>query len=216
MSDDREPVVRVQGMATARAIPDRAEVHLTVSAAGPDRAAALTATSAKADAVGALLRDAGLPEGSWRTSGVRVNPEYEWVENRRVLTAYRAVAQFTVVVRDDLSVVDVVVGHAVARADADVDGPYWTVSPGNRARLEAYTQAALDARARADAYARALGRGLGPVVRIDEQNDQGGRPQPRMMMAAMPAEQPAETVHVGEVDIEAAVTVTFALREASS
>lgn len=212
MDDTGIAVVRVQGTAIATAMPDRAEVRLTVSHVAKDRAAALTVAATKADAVGAVLREVGLDDDAWRTSGVRVGAEYDWRDNRRVLTGHRAVAQFTVSVRQDLDMVDTIVREAVGRADADVDGPDWIVSAANPGRREAYAQAALDARARAEAYAGALGLRLGSVLRIEEPSaDDGGRPRPRMMLTAASGADHTETVHAGQVEIDARVTVTFAL-----
>jgi hypothetical protein len=208
-------VVRVQGTATTRAMPDQAELRLTVSALAGDRAAALAAAGSRADAVAAVLRDAGVPDTDWRTSGVRVQPEYDWVDGHRTVAGHRAEAQYAVLARHALDALGAVVVDAVGRADADVDGPHWIVSSSNPARLEAYAQAALDARSRASAYAQALGLRLGEVVRIDELTDDAARPQPRMM-AAMASGPGPETVHVGDVEVGAAVTVTFALVEGSA
>jgi uncharacterized protein YggE len=106
------------------------------------------------------------------------------------------------------------VSKAVA-AGAEVTNQDFVVSPDNAGRQDAYRRAALDAKARATAYADALGRKLGPVQRIDEITESRPAPMPRMMAMAAPMEAGAETtpsaVHVGEIEIHANVTVTFAL-----
>ena len=208
------PSVHVQGTATVAALPDRASLGLTVSHLAADRATALAEVSSRADAVTAVLRASGLDESAWRTSGVQIGPEYSWTGDRRVLTGHRAVAQFTLVVRDRFDVLDSIVDGAVARGDADVSGPEWSVSPDHPARREACTLAALDARGRAGAYAEALDLRLGPVVHIDERLSEPARPRP--MMARAMAEPAGETIHVGTIDVDATVTVEFALLEGSS
>ena len=100
-------------------------------------------------------------------------------------------------------------------AGAEVVDQDFVVSPDNAGRPEAYRRAALDAKARATAYADALGLKVGAVQRIDEIGESRPAPMPRMMAMAAPMEAGAETapsaVHVGEIEIHASVTVTFAL-----
>ncbi len=218
MDADGRAVVRVQGAATARTLPDRAELHLRVSHLDADPAEALRVAGAEADAVAAVLRDHGVPDTGWHTAGVRVGEEWRWEESKAVSYGHRATARFDVTIVDDLTVLSSLVSKAVA-AGAEVVSQEWIVSPDNEGRRDAYRGAALDARARADAYASALGLALGPVLRIDEVGDAGPGPIHRMMAMAAPAdddEDGAETVHLGEVAVAATVTVTFALDGPSS
>jgi uncharacterized protein YggE len=207
-------VVRVQGAATTRTRPDKATVSLRVTQLDRDASAALRIATERADAVGAVLRDAGIPDTGWRTSGVRVAEEWRWERNKSVSYGHRATATFDVTITDDLDVVNTIVSKAVA-AGAEVTNQDFVVSPDNAGRQDAYRRAALDAKARATAYADALGLKLGPVQRIDEITESRPAPVPRMMAMAAPMEGGAETtpsaVHVGEVDIDASVTVTFRL-----
>jgi uncharacterized protein YggE len=203
----------VQGAATTRTLPDRAELHLQVSHLDPDPVEALRVASAKADAVAAVLRDHDIPDTGWHTAAVRVGEEWRWEDGKAVSSGQRAAARFDVTIVDDLTGVGGLVSAAVA-AGAEVVSQEWTVTPDNAGRLDAYRRAALDARARADAYAGALGLVLGPVLRIDEVGDARPTPMPRMMAMAAQADDEdggPETVHLGEVTVDATVTVTFAL-----
>ena len=208
------PVVRVQGAATTRALPDKATLDLRVTQLDRDASEALRIATERADAVGAVLRHAGIPDTGWHTSGVRVAEEWRWERNKSVSYGHRATATFDVTITDDLAVVDTVVSKAVA-AGAEVVDQDFVVSPDNAGRQEAYRRAALDAKARATAYADALGLKVGAVQRIDEIGESRPAPMPRMMAMAAPMEAGDDTapsaVHVGEIEIHASVTVTFAL-----
>jgi uncharacterized protein len=212
--DDNIPVVRVQGDATSTAIPDRAQLRLEVTNLDNDPKEALRVAGERSDAIAAVLRDAGILDSAWHTSGVRVAEEWRWEKNKSVSYGHRATARFDVTITDDLDAVSSLVSKAVA-AGAEVVSQALEVSPDNAGRQDAYRRAALDARARATAYADALGLKLGRVTRVDEVRETPPRPVARMMAMSAPAADEAPTgvdmVHVGEIDIDASVTVTFAL-----
>ena len=211
-ADDR-PVVRVQGVATTRTRPDKATLDLRVTQVDRDPSEALRVAGERADAVAAILRDAGIPDAAWHTSGVRVAEEWRWERNKSVNYGHRATALFDVTITDDLSVVGTIVSKAVG-AGAEVTDQEFVVSPDNAGRQEAYRRAALDAKVRASTYADALGLRLGAVLRIDEIGESRPAPLGRMMAMAAPredADQESSAVHIGEVEIDASVTVTFTL-----
>jgi uncharacterized protein len=213
MGDAEGPLVRVQGAATTRTRPDRPNVSLRVTQVDRDAKEALRVAGERADAVASVLRDAGIADTAWHTSGVRVAEEWRWERNKSVSYGHRATASFEITVTDDLDVVNTIVSKAVA-AGAEVTNQDLVVSPDNAGRQEAYRRAALDAKVRAAVYADALGLRLGPVRRIDEIGETRPAPMPRMMAMAAPATESdaaVSAVHVGEVEIDASVTVTFAL-----
>ncbi|HKA05183.1 MAG TPA: SIMPL domain-containing protein [Acidimicrobiales bacterium] len=212
---DQTPLVRVQGTATTRTRPDRADLSLRVTQVDRDAKEALRIASERADEVAGVLREAGIADSAWHTSGVRVAEEWRWERNKSVSYGFRATATFEITITDDLDVANTIVSKAVA-AGAEVTGQDLVVSPDNAGRQDAYRRAALDAKVRAAAYAEALGLELGTVRRIDEISEPRPAPMPRMMamaapMAAADAEAAPFPVHVGEVEIDATVTVTFAL-----
>ena len=141
MDADGRAVVRVQGAATTRTLPDRAELHLQVSHLDPDPVEALRVASAKADAVAAVLRDHDIPDTGWHTAAVRVGEEWRWEDGKAVSSGQRAAARFDVTIVDDLTGVGGLVSAAVA-AGAEVVSQEWTVTPDNAGRLDAYRRAA--------------------------------------------------------------------------
>jgi uncharacterized protein YggE len=203
--------VRVEGSATAAALPDRGDITIEVSEVGKTPQEALAAAGERADRVASLVRAAGVPDADWRTSGVLVAEESRWKNAKRVVLGHRASARFAVKVHDAATANTVVAG--AAEAGAALAGPNWTVAPDNAARVEAYQAAARDAQVRAVAYAQALGLRLAGVLKVEELGGRGGGfvPVARPMAVMADAGGAPEPVHLGEVEVSASVTVTFAL-----
>jgi hypothetical protein len=208
-----EQVVVVRGEGTAPARPDTVELSLTVSAleASPD--AALRRTAERSEALSGLMDEAGIPPERRVTSGVTVRPQREYERQRWVDKGFFAAAT-TVVRLDDPAAIGDLLREAIARAEAQVDGPWWRVAPDNPARAEACRLATAEARRKAEAYAEGLGVRLGSVLSIREPNGQAAVPRV-MPMAARTQAMGDETeigVEAGHLDVSASVEVTFQLQ----
>src|SRR5439155_25596461 len=132
------------------------------------------------------------------TAGVSVREAREYERNRWVRKGFAAEASTTLRLTDP-AVLGRVITEATARADARIEGPWWRVLPENPARLEACRQAANDARAKARAFAEALGAELGPLAWVHESPDEVFRAQPlRAVAMASGGEQAEMTVEPGE------------------
>jgi uncharacterized protein YggE len=103
------------------------------------------------------------------------------------------------------------IGRLMVRAsdelDARIAGPSWSISPSNPIWLEAATQAAKSARAKAAAYAAGVDARLGALIALSEpEHHQMIRP-----MAARVGAAPDMHVEAGVQEVVAAVNATFAL-----
>jgi uncharacterized protein YggE len=204
--------ITVRGAATAPGRPDDLRIGLTIVALAPAPDLALDDVSRRAEQLQAILDGAGVASGDRSTSAVAVGEVREWDGNRQVHRGYRAAAK--VVVRMvDAAGVGPLLARAMAEVAPEVSGPAWRLAPGNPAYVEACRLAVDDARRRAEAYAGALGRGLGPVVALAEVGTAGAGGG-RMMLAAGDFDQPGATglpVEPGDIDVAAAVEVVFGL-----
>ncbi len=168
----------------------------------------------------ALLDELGVPKEQRTTAGVSVAPEQSWSGSRWERKGWRA-ANRIVVRLDDASVAGKLIADAVDRAEATIDGPYWVVTPANPARMDACSEAALQARGKAEAYAAAVRLRLGRVIEIREPGTghpdrAAGQtfPAPALAMAARGSDEPAPPhigVDPGEVEVFGSVEVTFTL-----
>jgi uncharacterized protein YggE len=177
--------------------------------------AALSAATERQAVVDRLLDDEGVASTQRRTVGATVRVEWGWELERRVRRGYRATAA-TQVRLGDPAAVGPILRRAIAEADAEVAGPWWRVLPTNPGTAEACRLAAADARAKADAYAAALGVRVGRVVEAAEPVTKPG-PAPfaeRGVAVAMMRESPQDEgidVTGGELDVQATLDVTFDL-----
>lgn len=216
-----EPTVTVRGEATVRARPDQAQLSLEIFKVDrrPDDANADVAR--RSQGLDALFEELAIPKERRTTTGVSVRPEQGWTGNRWVRKGWRA-SNRVLVRLEDPSVLGRLVGEAVDRVEATVEGPWWTVTQHHPAWTETYSEAAEQARTKAAAYAAALGCTLGAITEIREPGTGHGGEPPIARVAYSPvlaasasraAEEAPPQIEVdpGEVEISGAVEVTFAL-----
>ena len=200
--------ITVHGQASLPVEPDELQLRFTISAMRARQAEALADVTARSRQLRELFDEKGVPAPKRITSGISVREVREWVEDRPVHRGYEAQAS-TVVRLDDAGTAGPLLEEAVERADAHVDGPWWSVDRANPARLRACREAVEDARRKAEAYAGACGLALGAVVSITDSGASfwgGGR-----MLSGTAEAASAETIHVepGTLDVAASVTVTY-------
>jgi uncharacterized protein len=199
-------IVTVRGQATVRTEPDAAILWITLSAFEKSPGEALEDVAQRAEALGTLLDELGVPEADRSTAGVSVAEEFDPPRGHRGL-GHRATARIAVHLADPE-----LIGTAISRASEDlratIDGPHWFVTPAHPARLEAARQAAADARRKAQAYAAGVGVTLDGLMRLVEP-DTADRPRGiRVSAAAGGRDMP---IDVEEYEVRAAIDATFAL-----
>jgi len=220
-TNPRGPTVTVLGTASVRVRPDQAQIQLEVSKVARHPDEAHEDVAARSGRLDELLEELGVPKEQRTTSGVSVAPERSWSGGRWERKGWRATNR--IIVRlDDASVAGRLIADAVDRVEASVGGPWWVVTPAHPQRMEACTQAALQARGKAEAYAAAVGLRLGPVTEIREPGT--GHPDrlatqafaaaaPVAMASRAGEEAPPAPIEVdpGEVEVFGSVEVTFEL-----
>jgi len=208
--DGPEGMITVRGEAVVSAVPDEVRFRLSVSAVRSRHAEALQDVTARSHELDSLLDELGIPKTKRSTSGISIRENREWVEERSVHRGYEALSSM-IVRLDDPSIAGRLLEGAVERAQALVDGPWWSVNGDNPARLEACGEAARDARRKAEAYAEASGLGVGAIVSIREAVEtpwNGGG-----MLSGVTRAVSAEEIGIepGQLDVFARVTIAFAI-----
>jgi hypothetical protein len=196
--------VRGQGIVTAP--PDEVSVGLEVAATNAAPADAFAQASERSAGLERLCDELGIPQQARSTTGISLQELQEQDPDGRLHRRYRASNRLTLRLREP-ELVPPLLRDAVERVQAQVSGPWWRLAPDNPAHLEACRLAAADARRRAEAYAEALGRRLGPVERVAEA---GTRPEPvPRATAAFAAAGPP--LQVGELEATATIEATYTL-----
>jgi uncharacterized protein len=157
------------------------------------------------------VRKARIPAEAVRTLGFNLEQAVDYVNGKRVPRDY-VVSNSIEVKVDDLTVLGDLMDGAVEAGATSVGDVRYDLRDRASAEREALRLAVADARARADAAAAGAGTRVISVVRIEEE----GAPQLRapvpMRMAPAAVAQAQETpMAPGQIQIEAAVTLTASL-----
>src|SRR5262245_5562631 len=196
--------ITVSGTGTVTRAPDRAELDFSVVSRSDVAKQALAANSTDATKIIAALKQAGVDAKDIRTEDVSLEPDYS--ENGNDIVGYTA--RNSVHVSTGIGDAGSVIDAATAAGANEVDGP--TLSVSDRAQLynEALKNAVDRARSKAEAIAAASGVHVGAVTSVQE-NETGQMQGPYPV--AMAAKAMSAPIEPGTQDIQANVTVTFAI-----
>lgn len=215
-NDDTRRTVSVSGEGTARAAPDMATVRFGVVTEADDPEAARQQNAESAREAMNAVRELGVPEEDMRLETLRLQPRYEYDNDRRrrEIIGYEATRE-VVVELDSLDLLPTVVAQVVERGANRLSGVQYDLRDRDSVRNEALQEAVTKARDKARLLAESLDAGLGRVLQISEQNYDFPRPFVRME-AAMAADQQAaapepEAFAAGEIEVNATVQVVFEL-----
>jgi uncharacterized protein YggE len=203
-------LLSVSARGQASRVPDVATASAGVVTQAADASAAMRANAEQMNRLMAAIRAAGVAEKDTRTTGISVNPDYRYAENRAPeITGYRATNTVSIKVRD-IDKLGKVLDALVANGANDINGPSFEIDQPEAVYDEARRTALESARARASMYADALGLRVRRIVSISE----GGgfqSPQPMMMMKAAARDSASTPVSPGETTLDANLDVVFEL-----
>lgn len=204
-------LLSVSAQAEAKRVPDVATLSTGVVTRAADANAAMRANAQEMDKVMAAIREAGIAERDTQTTGVNLNPDYRYEENKApVITGYQASNTVSIKVRD-LSKLGKVLDVLVANGANQVNGPSFEIDQPEAVYDEARQAALAKAKSRAEMYAKSLGVKVRRIVSISEGG--GYRPPvPMPMMAMARGKAEADTaISPGETALSANLDVVFEL-----
>jgi uncharacterized protein YggE len=196
--------ITVEADGTVTRVPDRADVSFAVVARGATAADALAADSADMDKVLAALDSNGVSKRDIQTQDVSLDPQFD--KDGRTIVGY--VARNSVSVSTAIAKAGGVIDAAVGAGANEVSGPSPSLSDRDQLYRDALKDAVRNAKANADAIADAAGVGVGRVTNVVE--DSGEQSQPMYDSALRTAAQ-STPIEPGTQDVQAHVTVTFAI-----
>ena len=195
--------ITVTGTGSVKAVPDQADFSLGVQTKGQTAREALAKNSQEMSHVLAAIEAAGIAKDDVKTQEVSVSPSYEGSGQTSGYTARNTVSVHIRVLGKAAAVLD---GATKAGAN-DVYGPTFTQSDRETLQAKALRSAVGNARSKAQALADAANVRLGNVTAITEGTDGGVQPW-AMAVRAVDAKVP---IQPGKEDVQATVTVTFAI-----
>ncbi|HZX78777.1 SIMPL domain-containing protein [Lysobacter sp.] len=206
-------LLSVSAQAEARRAPDIATLSTGVVTQAADANAAMRANAEQMAKVVAAIKAAGIAERDVQTSGVNLNPQYRYAENQPpTITGYQAINNVNIVVRD-IAKLGKIMDALVATGANQINGPTFDLDDAKKesAYDEARRAAVEKAQARAEMYAKTLGKKVRRIVSISE----GGsfappRPMPMMAMKAMDRME-STPISPGENTLSVNLDVVFEL-----
>jgi uncharacterized protein len=195
--------------------PDMATISAGVVTQARTAKAAMDDNARRMSAAFVALKAAGIAERDMQTSGVNLNPQYNYVANQRpTIKGYEVSNRVTVRIRR-LENIGPVLDALVAQGVNELNGPTFGLDNPEAELDQARTEAMATAVRRAELYARASGMRVKRVITI---NESGGyeppQPRPMMMARAMASDSAAETpVAPGEVTLSIQLNVQFELEK---
>jgi uncharacterized protein len=177
---------------------------------GTSVAAALRQANSAVRSITAVLRRSGVAASDIQTSGLSIYPNYSGSSG--VPDGYQVSEQLTITLRR-LSVAGSQISaaaHAGGNATV-INGVSLNLSDTSTLLASARARAVADAKAKATAYARVLGRPLGPVVSMSETPAPQPYPVPEFATPTASRAAASVPVHPGTQQLSVTVTVIFAL-----
>ena len=193
-------------------VPDVAIISAGVVTRAQTASAALSENSARMDRVVAALKRAGVADRDIQTSSINLNPEYRYAENQPPqLVAYSASNTVNIHFRD-IRNAGRILDALVAQGANQINGPSLTIDEPEAALDEARTRAIANGRARAELYARALGKRVSRVISVSESGGSYPVPPPMPMMERAMAAGADTKIAPGEQKLQVTVAMVFELQ----
>ncbi len=204
--------VQASAEAVATAPPDRARIHIGVVTQAASAEAAASANARQVEAVMAQLRKLVAPGGEIRTVNYSVQPNYRYAKEGGPpsITGYTA-SNTVEVTTNDLDAVGKLIDAAAQSGANNIQSLEFQLKNDRAVRARALREAALEARADAEAMAAALGLKVTRVLEVREGKAQPPRPLMARMQAVELAAAPTP-VAPGQLEVRAVVTVTLAVQ----
>jgi len=207
--DDTEPdrTISVGGVGRVTLVPDVADLHVGVVIQRPKVRDARAAAAAAMQGVVKALRAAGVAERDIRTTTLSLQPVYDYRNDGTPprITGYELRNGVVATIRDLDKLADAVDG-SLAGGASTLDGISFRVDDPTGAEAQAREQAMKDARAKADALAKAAGVSIVGVASISEQSAPTPWPVP---YAGAARDEAATPILPGTSDVTVTVSVVY-------
>jgi uncharacterized protein YggE len=208
-------VLEITVQESVAAAPEIANIGAGVTTAGKNAAEAMQENAKLMNAVYDALRKAGIADKDLQTSGINLNAQYDYSNNRDGapprLAGYQASNTVNVTVRD-LGTLGKTLDAVVASGANQINGPTFDVNDREAHLDKARAAAIASAKARAEIYAKAAGLKVRKIISITEQPSHGA-PAPMMRAMAMDSAAAKTPITAGSLDIGLATLVRFELGE---
>lgn len=205
--------ISVTGAGTVSGTPDALKLAMGVQVTSPTVTAALDAANAAASKVQDTLKAQGVAEKDLQTSGVSIQAQYSWANDKQTLTGYQVTESLTATLRNTKTAGAVISAAAAAGGDATrIDSVTLDLTDTGALVTKAREAAFKEAKDKAEQYAKVAGIELGDVVTITESTTQPTPPAPMYSAADGAVAKAAVPIATGSQDVVVTVSVVFGIR----
>ena len=211
------PTVSVSASATVSVVPDSASFSFTAESMEATTEEARNASSLMtAKAVDILKDEFGLSEDSFTTDFMQISPYYEWVDGQRILVGQKATQKLSIVLSgDNLSKVGKVYDRLSVLDGISISSVSYSKLDTTEEERNVREKAAEAALAKAEAYAKGVGKKVGDVISISDGSGVSYTTvtynSPKLMMAEASMDYSSTTIYQSDVTLSDSVTVIFTL-----
>ena len=205
--------IAVTGIGEAAAAPDMAVLNLGVQTQGATAAEALRQNSMQMRATIETLEELGIEERDIQTSGLMVNPRYDYERNNAnpPLIGFTASNTASVKLRD-LEKAGEVIDEAVRSGANSLSGISFDFADPEPLHERARRDAVAKAQAKAAVLSEAAGVRLGPILSIREGHAPAPGPMPALMRMETAAADVFAPIRRGESTVTATVTIIYEIQ----
>lgn len=203
---DDQTRLEISSQSEIKATPDTATISAGVVTVAKTASQAMQDNATKMSTVFAAIKKAGIDDKDVQTSGIALNPQYQYAEKQPPqIVNYQATNTVTIKIRD-LKNISSVFDQLIAQGINQLNGPNFLVDNPDRFMDTARADAVKKAMIRAKTYADAAGLKVKRIISMSEQTGYMP-PQPIMAMRAMDAKMEAASVPVATGQVEMSVTL---------
>lgn len=194
-------------------VPDVAIISAGVVTRAATATAAIGQNATRMERVLAALRKAGVEARDIQTSNLNLNPEYRYREGLPPqLNGYTVSNQVSVRFRD-IGNSGRILDALVSEGANQINGPSLTIDKPETALDEARTRALATGRARAELYARALGKRVVRLISVSEGSRPPSFPMDIVVTGRAASMEAADTKIVpGEQQVQIALSMSFEIQ----
>lgn len=204
------PQITVSGEGKVKVIPDKAIVNFGVENSGKDATDVKKSNDEVVDKVLRFIKKFGIVSTDFQTTQLSLNRSYDYDKKKYNFQSSQSIT----IILKDLSRYDALMMGLVDNGINTITNVTFESSKIEVYKSEARKLAISDAKHRAEDYVAVLAQKIGKAILINDASTQNYYPQPMyksMAMGVSDAATEKQTVAIGEIEVSAAVTVSFLL-----
>lgn len=204
-------LVNISATAEATRIPDVARISAGVVTQAADSNSALRANAQQMSKVMEALQKVGIAERDVQTSGVNLNPQYKYEDNKAPqIIGYQASNTVNIKVRE-IGALGKILDLLSQQGANQINGPMFSIDQPEPVYDQARIEALKKSQERANTYAKALGLRVARIVSVDETNNGGFQPMAVLSAAPRAAKEFDSPISPGESTLSVTLNVVFEL-----